>query len=168
LSLLYIGSSIGNFEPDEAASLLRRLRAKLRPGDAILLGVDLAKEREVLLDAYDDAAGVTAAFNRNLLVRMNRELGADFNPLAFSHFAYWNRERSRIEMHLESRRHQRVHLAGLDMTVHFAAGETIHTENSYKYAPEQPEAMLAHAGFQPVAAWTDEKNWFTVCLGRAK
>lgn len=166
--VLYIGSSIGNFEPDEAASLLRRLRAKLRPGDSILLGVDLAKEREVLLDAYDDAAGVTAAFNRNMLVRLNRELDADFNPLAFAHFAFWNPAHSRMEMHLESRRAQRVYIAGLDMTVHFAAGETIHTENSYKYVPGQPESMLRHAGFEPAGTWTDEKSWFAVCLARAK
>lgn len=166
--VLYIGSSIGNFEPDEAAALLRRLRSKLRTGDAILLGVDLAKEREVLLEAYDDAAGVTAAFNRNLLVRLNRELGAGFNPLAFAHRALWNPRQSRIEMHLESRRAQRVHIAELDMTVYFAAGETIHTENSYKYAPGQPQAMLAHAGFKAEQCWTDERGWFAVCLGRAK
>jgi L-histidine N-alpha-methyltransferase len=166
--VLYIGSSIGNFEPDEAAALLRRLRAKVRPGDGILLGVDLVKDQNVLLDAYDDPAGVTAAFNRNMLVRLNRELEADFNPQAFTHCAFWNRSQSRIEMHLESRRAQRVHLAGLDMTVRFAAGETIHTENSYKYAPGRAEAMLRQAGFHPAATWTDEKNWFAVCLGRAK
>lgn len=166
--VLYIGSSIGNFEPDEASGLLRRLHAKLQPGDAILLGVDQAKEREILLEAYDDAAGVTAAFNRNLLVRLNRELGANFNPLAFAHRALWNQRESRIEIHLESRRAQRVQLPALDMIAHFAAGETIHTENSYKYAPGQAEAMLARAGFDPAATWTDEKNWFAVCLGRAK
>jgi L-histidine N-alpha-methyltransferase len=166
--VLYIGSSIGNFEPDEATALLRRLRAKLRPGDSILLGVDLAKEREVLLEAYDDAAGVTAAFNRNILVRLNRELGADFNPLAFAHRALWNSAQSRIEMHLESRRAQRVHLAALDMTAYFAAGETIHTENSYKYAPGQTEAMLMRAGFKAEQCWSDERGWFAVCLGRAR
>jgi L-histidine N-alpha-methyltransferase len=166
--VLYIGSSMGNFEPDEALRLLRRIHNTLRPGDAILLGIDLVKDRDALLEAYDDAAGVTAAFNRNLLVRLNRELGADFNPLAFAHRAFWNRSHSRVEMHLESRRSQRVHFAGLEMTVKFAAGETIHTENSYKYARGQVEAMLAEAGFDPAAAWTDEKNWFAVCLGRAR
>ncbi|MGH9589263.1 MAG: L-histidine N(alpha)-methyltransferase, partial [Terracidiphilus sp.] len=114
--VLYIGSSIGNFEPHEALRLLRRVRSTLRPGDSILLGVDLIKNREILLQAYDDAAGVTAAFNRNLLLRLNREVGADFNPLAFAHRALWNRAHSRVEMHLESRRAQRVHFAGLDMT----------------------------------------------------
>ncbi|HEX8710818.1 MAG TPA: L-histidine N(alpha)-methyltransferase [Terracidiphilus sp.] len=165
--VLYIGSSIGNFEPDAAASLLRRLRAKLRPGDAVLLGVDLAKQREVLLEAYDDAAGVTAAFNRNVLVRLNRELDANFNPMAFAHRAFWNRGQSRIEMHLESRRAQRVHFGALDMKVSFTAGETIHTENSYKYAWGQAETMLMQAGFHPSATWTDENKWFAVCLGRA-
>ena len=166
--VLYIGSSIGNFEPGEALALLRRVRATLRRGDAILLGIDLVKDRDVLLEAYDDAAGVTAAFNRNMLVRLNRELGADFNPLAFAHRAFWNSSQSRIEMHLESRRTQRVYFAGLDMTVPFAAGETIHTENSYKYGPGQPEAILAQAGFEPTHSWTDEKNWFAVCLGCAR
>ncbi|HEV2322421.1 MAG TPA: L-histidine N(alpha)-methyltransferase [Terracidiphilus sp.] len=166
--VLYIGSSIGNFEPDEALALLRRVRATLRRGDVILLGIDLVKDRDILLEAYDDAAGVTATFNRNMLVRLNREFGADFNPLAFAHRAFWNTSRSRIEMHLESRRAQRVYFAGLDMSVQFAAGESIHTENSYKYAWGQPEAMLAQAGFDPVDSWTDEKNWFAVCLGRAR
>ena len=166
--VLYIGSSMGNFEPDEALRLLQRVRATLRQGDAILLGVDLIKNREILLEAYDDAAGVTAAFNRNLLLRLNRELGADFNPLAFAHRALWNRAQSRVEMHLESRRAQRVHFSGLEMTVNFAAGETLHTENSYKYAPGQVETMLARAGFDPTATWSDEKNWFAVCMGHAR
>ena len=166
--VLYIGSSIGNFEPPEAAQLLSRVRAKLQPGDAILLGIDLAKDREVLLAAYDDSTGVTAAFNRNMLVRLNRELGADFNPLAFAHRALWNCSQSRIEIYLESRRAQRVHMTGLDMTVDFAAGESIHTENSYKYAPGQIETMLAEAGFRPEATWNDDRGWFAVCLGRAE
>lgn len=166
--VLYIGSSIGNFDPDEALCLLKGIRAALRPGDAILLGVDLIKNREILLQAYDDAAGVTAAFNRNLLLRLNRELGADFNPQAFAHRALWNRAHSRVEMHLESRRVQSVHFAGLDSTIEFTLGETIHTENSYKYAPGQVEAMLARAGFHPAQTWTDEKSWFAVCLGRVR
>lgn len=165
--VLYIGSSMGNFEPEEALRLLQRVRATLRTGDGILLGVDLIKNREILLEAYDDAAGVTAAFNRNMLLRLNRDLGADFNPLAFAHRALWNRAHSRVEMHLESRRAQCVHFSSLDMTVNFAAGETIHTENSYKYARGQVETMLARAGFDPISTWTDEKNWFAVCLGRA-
>jgi L-histidine N-alpha-methyltransferase len=166
--VLYIGSSIGNFEPQEALQVLHRVRATLSAGDAILLGADLIKDQEILLQAYDDPTGVTAAFNRNMLARLNRELGADFNPLAFAHRALWNRARSRIEIYLESRRAQRVRLAGLEMSVAFAAGESIHTENSYKYAPGQLESMLTQAGFIPESRWTDAKQWFAVCLGRAK
>ncbi|HUB00927.1 MAG TPA: L-histidine N(alpha)-methyltransferase [Terracidiphilus sp.] len=166
--VLYIGSSIGNFEPAEALGLLRRVRARLNPGDAILLGVDLVKDESILLAAYDDASGVTAAFNRNLLVRLNRELAAGFNPYAFVHRALWNRAHSRIEMHLESRVAQQVRIPALDLSLHFAAGETIHTENSYKYSPGQPEALLAEAGFHPEAAWTDPQNWFAVTLGRVE
>ena len=163
--VLYIGSSIGNFEPGEAAALLRRVRAGLNPGDGLLLGVDMVKEEETLLAAYDDAAGVTAAFNKNMLVRLNRELGADFDLESFAHRAVWNGEQSRMEMHLVSLRAQRVCLPGLDLTVEFAAGETIHSENSYKYAPGQVEALLAEAGFANAGSWTDGRGWFGVCLG---
>ncbi len=166
--VLYIGSSIGNFEPGEAAELLQRVRAGLKTGDTFLLGVDLVKDEARLLAAYNDAAGVTAAFNRNLLVRLNRELDADFNPEAFAHRAQWNAAESRIEMHLVSRLAQRVRLARLNLKVDFAAGETIHTENSYKYRPGQAEAMLTEAGFAPEAAWTDARGWFAVCLGRVE
>jgi L-histidine Nalpha-methyltransferase len=166
--VLYIGSSIGNFEPPEALNLLRRVRARLAPGDALLLGVDLVKPESTLLAAYNDAAGVTAAFNRNLLVRLNRDLAADFDPHAFTHRALWNAARSRIEMHLESRGPQRVHLRALDLTVDFAPAETIHTENSYKYSPGAPESLLAEAGFHPAATWTDPQNWFAVSLAHAK
>jgi dimethylhistidine N-methyltransferase len=165
--VVYIGSSIGNFEPHQAAKLLRRVRAGLRTGDCFLMGVDQAKEDSVLLAAYDDEAGVTAAFNRNLLVRLNRELDAEFEPEAFAHCALWNGARSRIEMHLRSRDAQRIQLGALGLTVDFAAGESIHTENSYKYQPGQAEALLAEAGFRTEATWTDERGWFAVCLGRA-
>jgi len=164
--VLYIGSSIGNFEPSEALRLLETVRAALRPGDTLLLGVDLVKEQTALLAAYDDAAGVTAAFNRNLLVRLNRELGADFVPEAFAHRAVWNAAESRMEMHLENRDAQTVRLEALDLTVEFAAGERIHTENSYKYRPGQAEALLERAGFAQEAVWTDPRGWFAVCLGR--
>jgi len=165
--VVYIGSSIGNFEPHQAAKLLRRVRAGLRTGDSFLLGVDLAKEESILLAAYDDAAGVTAAFNRNLLVRLNRELDAEFELEAFEHCALWNGARSRIEMYLRSRGAQRVQVGALGLTVDFAAGESIHTENSYKYRPGQAEALLAEAGFRAEATWTDARGWFAVCLGRA-
>jgi dimethylhistidine N-methyltransferase len=165
--VLYIGSSIGNFEPAESARLLRRLRSQLEPGDSLLLGVDLVKEESVLVRAYDDASGVTAAFNKNVLVRLNRELGADFNHDAFAHRARWNPAHSRMEMHLESLAAQRVRFAALNWEIDFAAGETIHTESSYKYGPGQPEDMLAAAGFEPAGRWTDRRNWFAVCLGVA-
>jgi len=165
--VLYIGSSIGNFDPHEAELLLERVRCGLSPGDGLLLGVDLAKDESTLVAAYDDAAGVTADFNLNLLARLNRELGADFNLSKFAHRAVWNPAKSRMEMHLESRVKQRVRLAAPDLEVEFAAGETIHTENSYKYLPGQAEARLLAAGFQPVQTWTDPLEWFAVCLARA-
>jgi dimethylhistidine N-methyltransferase len=171
--VLYIGSSIGNFEPADAADLLTRVRAGLKPGDGLLLGVDLVKDEATLLAAYDDFAGVTADFNLNLLARLNRELGAGFDLESFAHRAVWNPSESRIEMHLESRLAQRIWLraidpAGLDLEVNFREGETIHTENSYKYRPGQAEAMMAAAGFAPVESWSDERGWFGVCLGRAE
>jgi dimethylhistidine N-methyltransferase len=164
--VLYIGSSIGNFDPPEAKRLIRRVRAGLKPGDALLLGVDLVKDEPTLLAAYDDFAGVTADFNLNLLTRLNRELDADFYLESFAHRALWNAAESRIEMHLESRIPQKVRLAVLDLEVEFAEGETIHTENSYKYRAGQAESMLADAGFTPTESWTDEQGWFGVCIGR--
>ena len=165
--VLYIGSSIGNFEPGEAMLLLERVRAALEPGDCMLLGVDLVKEESVLLPAYDDAAGVTAAFNRNVLVRLNRELDADFHPELFTHRAVWNPEKSRMEMHLVSEEKQTVWLPAIDLRVNFEAGESIHTENSYKYRVGDVEAFLTTTGFAPEETWTDERGWFAVCLARA-
>ena len=166
--VLYIGSSIGNFEPAEAAHLLAKVRAQLRPGDGMLLGVDLVKDEPLLVAAYDDAAGITAAFNKNMLARLNRDLCANFDPHAFAHRAVWNPVNSRMEMHLESNRAQRVRFAALEFEAEFAAGETIHTECSYKYRPGQAEAMLSRAGFEPAANWADEKGWFSVHLGQAR
>ncbi|MDR3737865.1 MAG: L-histidine N(alpha)-methyltransferase [Terracidiphilus sp.] len=166
--VLYIGSSIGNFNPEDALRLLRTVRAALAPGDSLLLGVDLVKDESTLLAAYDDAAGVTAAFNRNLLVRLNRELGADFVPEAFAHRAVWNAAASRIEMHLESLHAQTVRIPALDLTVPFAAAERLHTENSYKFHPGQTEVLLRSAGFTPAHTWTDPNRWFAVSLARAE
>jgi L-histidine Nalpha-methyltransferase len=166
--VLYIGSSIGNFEPDQASELLNGVRAGLEPGDALLLGVDLIKEESTLLAAYDDAAGVTAQFNLNVLARLNRDLAANFDLEAFEHRAVWNRPKSRIEMHLESRVAQRVNLPLLDLDVNFSAGERIHTENSYKFAPGQAEDMLEAARFFPESTWTDPRGWFAVCLARVQ
>ncbi len=165
--VLYIGSSIGNFEPHQAERLLRRVRGGLKTGDSFLLGVDLAKDEPTLRAAYDDAAGVTAAFNRNVLVRLNRDLDAGFDPEAFTHRAVWNAAKSRMEMHLVSRAAQRVRVEALNLAVDFLAGESIHTENSYKYRQGQAETLLAEAGFSPTATWTDACGWFAVCLARA-
>lgn len=164
--VLYIGSSIGNFEPGESLLLLERMRAALDPGDCILLGVDLVKEDSTLLPAYDDAAGVTAAFNRNVLVRLNRELDADFHPEQFAHRAVWNAAESRMEMHLVSDSDQTVWLPAIDLRVNFRQGESIHTENSYKFQLGSAEALLTKAGFTPEATWTDARGWFAVCLAR--
>jgi L-histidine Nalpha-methyltransferase len=165
--VLYIGSSIGNFEPAHALNLLRDVRARLSHGDRLLLGVDRVKERSVLLRAYDDEAGVTEAFNKNVLVRINRELGGSFNPRLFRHRARWNQEHSRIEMHLESLIPQQVTIGALDLEVRFARGETIHTENSYKFTRESIVMLLKRAGFGLTHCWTDEREWFGVYLSTA-
>lgn len=161
---LYIGSSIGNFAPHEAVAILRNLRSQLRPGDSLLLGTDLVKDEQLLVAAYDDAQGVTAAFNRNVLERLNRELGADFDLSRFRHRALWNGEALRIEMHLESTVMQTVRVPGAGLVPHFRQGETIHTENSYKFTGTSVRELLAAAGFDVVHTWRDERNWFAVTL----
>lgn len=161
---LYIGSSIGNFAPDEAAEILRKLGGQLHPGDALLLGTDLVKASALLVAAYDDSKGVTAAFNLNVLRRLNRDLGAGFDLAAFRHEAVWNAAESRMEMHLCSTRAQTVRIPALGLSVAFAAGETIHTENSYKFTPASIANLLQASGFRTVETWTDEQNWFAVTL----
>ena len=165
--VLYIGSSIGNFSPADALEILRGVRAQLQPGDSLLLGTDMVKNVDTLLAAYDDAAGVTARFNMNVLVRINRELEANFNPKLFRHRARWNEQHSRIEMHLESLLSQKVALRALDVEVRFARGETIHTENSYKFTDDRVVALLKRAGFKLRQQWTDSNRWFTVYLAAA-
>ena len=165
--VLYIGSSIGNFEPRDATALLCAVRAELAPGDTLLVGADQSKDRAALLAAYDDAQGVTARFNGNVLTRINRELGGNFNFDAFEHEAWWNESAQRIEMHLRSRVVQSVYLAALDRTFHFAAGETIHTENSYKFTDSSILVMLGDAGFTLRREWKDERGWFAVYLAEA-
>ncbi len=164
---LYIGSSIGNFSPEEATAVLRNLRAQLRPGDSLLLGTDLVKDVAVLEAAYCDSDSVTEAFNLNMLRRLNRELGASFDLSAFRHVACFDRGHSRIEMHLKSTRRQVVRIPALNLNVSFEAGETIHTENSYKFTMESIRTMLGSANFAIAKAWTDEKNWFAVTLAVA-
>ncbi|RKK06165.1 L-histidine N(alpha)-methyltransferase [Pseudoroseomonas wenyumeiae] len=156
------GSTIGNFEPTEAVTFLRRARTSLRAGARMLLGADLVKDIRVLQAAYDDAAGVTAAFNLNLLARLNREAGADFDLSGFGHEARWNAAASRIEMHLVARRAQSVRLGG--RVFRFAAGDSIHTESSHKYHPEHLRALAEAAGWQAITMWTDPGGKFSVWL----
>jgi L-histidine N-alpha-methyltransferase len=165
--VLYIGSSIGNFEPTDALQLLRDIRKELNPGEKLLLGVDMVKDREILLAAYDDAAQVTSAFNKNVLTRINRELGANFNLNLFRHRARWSEECSRIEMHLESLIAQQIVIPALELEVKLQRGETIHTENSYKFRDEGVIEMLERADFHLSDHWTDEREWFGVYLATA-
>ena len=161
---LYIGSSIGNFSPQEARTILRNLRSELTGGDALLLGTDMVKDEATLVRAYDDKAGVTAAFNLNVLHRLNRELGANFDTGCFWHRARWNRVKSRMEMHLESTRDQRVDIPAAQVSLQFAARETIHTENSYKFTPNTLTALLDDAGFTIEQTWTDPRQWYALTL----
>lgn len=161
LLALFLGSNIGNYTLDEARSLLGRIRRALKSGDGLLLGADLKKPAEILIPAYDDAQGVTAAFNMNLLVRINRELDADFDLTQFEHRVIYNEPRGRIEMHLVSRIAQTVYIGKLGLKVRFQAGETIHTENSYKYDLTQLAALAEDAGFRPLQTWFDQEKRFS-------
>ena len=154
------GSTIGNFEPHEAAAFLRNAGSILGTGALLIVGADLNKPADVLNAAYNDKAGVTAEFNLNLLTRMNREIGGSFDLDCFEHHAFYNRERSRVEMHLASLKRQKVKVAG--ETIEFRAGETIHTENSYKYSIESLSALARGAGWQPAAVWTDPRKYFSI------
>jgi dimethylhistidine N-methyltransferase len=154
------GSTLGNFEPHEACAFLRSAREILGEGAQMILGVDLEKDERVLYDAYNDAAGVTARFNLNVLVRINRELGGNFDLSAFTHRAIYNRERHRIEMHLISKKPQTVRMLGTNIA--FRAGESIHTESSYKYSIERLTALARGAGWTPRESWTDQAGMFSV------
>lgn len=154
------GSTVGNFRPDEAEPLLARFGAILGSGAVLIVGVDLVKDRATLEAAYDDAEGVTAAFNLNMLERINRELGGDLDVYAFDHRAIWNEDESRIEMHLVSRMTQDVHVAG--RRFRFRTGESIHTENSYKYTIPGFHDLAARAGWSAIEAWTDPAELFSV------
>jgi len=154
------GSTIGNFEPHEAAQFMRHVARLLGPGATLIIGVDLIKDFAVLKAAYNDAAGVTAAFNLNLLRRINRELKANFDLSRFRHYAFYNREQRRIEMHLASSVAQKVRVRG--KTFDFRRGETIHTENSYKYTIDSFRALAAGTDWSPAAVWTDPARHFSV------
>jgi len=161
---LFLGSNIGNFGREESRQFLHAVRKLLRPGDALLLGADLKKSRDVLIPAYDDSLGVTAAFNLNLLSRINRELGGDFDVRKFQHQAIYNEEPGRIEMHLASRERQVVRIRALDLEIRFEEGETICTENSYKFDRDQLSVLAKDTGFSLAKTWHDFAQLFSFNL----
>ena len=162
---MLMGSNVGNYEPDEAALLLRLLGGALRPGDGLLLGADLKKDRATLELAYDDPAGVTAAFNRNMLARINRELGADFDPRNFAHVTHYDERRGSVDSFLEARDATIATIGTLGLQVSLAAGERIQTESSYKFAATTRSYSLGRAaGFRPESAWRDGAGRFSVHL----
>jgi dimethylhistidine N-methyltransferase len=165
--VLFLGSNVGNFDPPGADAFLRGIRASMRAGDALLLGADLIKPESELVAAYDDPLGVTAAFNRNLLVRINRELGANFDLDAFHHRATWNDAAARVEMHLVSTRRQRVTVKASGLDFWIEQGETIWTESSYKYREREIVAILERAGFRLMEQWVDAQARFALTLVRA-
>ena len=158
---LFLGSNISNFDPDEALKFLHALRQVLHAGDALLLGADLKKEKSVLEAAYNDALGVTAAFNLNVLARINRERGGNVDLRAFRHHAFYNEDAGRVEIYIESTRAQTVAIGQLGIEVHFAAGEQIHTENSYKYDRNDIARLANETGFVPGRTWLDAQERFS-------
>jgi len=166
--IAFLGGTIGNLVPAERAVFLASVRSLLSPGDALLLGTDLVKEEKVLVEAYDDAAGVTAAFNKNVLSVVNRELHADFDPDAFDHVALWDAENEWIEMRLRSREEQTVKIPGVDLAVDFTEGEELRTEVSAKFRKEGVRAELAAAGLELTRWWTDGEGRFALSLSVAR
>ncbi|MBV9124744.1 MAG: L-histidine N(alpha)-methyltransferase, partial [Planctomycetes bacterium] len=162
--VLWLGSNIGNFERTEAASFLRQVGTTLTTDDRLLIGIDLRKDRSVLEPAYNDARGVTAQFNLNLLARINRDLGGHFNLRTFRHRAVYNEEEGRMEIFLVSTVAQQVAIDQLKRKIPFAAGESIHTENSYKYSLAEIQHLATEAGFQLQQQWLDRERRFSVNL----
>ena len=162
--VFFLGSTIGNLDPDAAVAMLTDLRRGLRSGDALLLGADLQKDRNVLEAAYDDELGITAAFNLNLLGRINRELGGQFDLSSFAHEAFYDDDLGRIEMHIVSRTEQTVRIGALELDVHFDEGETIHTENSWKHTDETIAILAERSGFSVAEVWKDSRLWFADAL----
>src|SRR5215472_8347908 len=158
-AVAFFGSSLGNFTPEESVEFLQRIAAILGPEDVFLLGIDLKKSPAILVPAYDDAQGVTAAFNRNILHRINRELGGRFDPHSFEHLALYNEEQSRIEMHLRSRQAQRVPIVKIEQVVSFGKDETIHTESSYKYTVDEVRELGYQANLALRRAWFDARRY---------
>jgi L-histidine N-alpha-methyltransferase len=163
----FLGGTIGNLIPAERAVFFDSVRAALTPGEWLLLGTDLVKDPEVLVRAYDDSAGVTAEFNRNVLRVLNRELDADFDVDAFSHRAIWDAEQEWIEMHLVAQREMDVKLPGIDQVISFAAGEPLSTEISAKFTRERVETELVASGFALDSWWTDAEGRFALSLAQA-
>lgn len=164
--VIYLGSSVGNFVPEEARAILRSFGRQLKPEDRLVLGVDLVKEESRLVAAYDDAEGVTAQFNLNVLHRLNQELGADFDLDGFRHRALWNAVESRVEMHLECTCDQVVSIEAAELEIPLVCGETIHTENSYKFTDHTLGELLNRSGFELNISWKDERDWYAVSLAR--
>jgi dimethylhistidine N-methyltransferase len=164
--ILWLGSNIGNFDRPGAARFLARVRSVMSTGDRLLVGIDLRKDKETLERAYDDSAGVTAEFNKNILVRINRELDADFDPASFRHLARWDEDAGRIEMYLVSTRAQRVRIGAAEMEVAFASGEAVHTEDSYKYGREEIAELARAAGLEVELTLVDSRDRFADCLFR--
>jgi dimethylhistidine N-methyltransferase len=158
--IVFLGSSLGNYDMDSAIELLTMISDTMREGDRFLLGTDMAKDRALLEAAYNDAQGITSCFNLNLLHRINRELGADFRVEAFEHRAVYEPDCGRVEMYLQSKRDQSVRIPATGLTVHFAQGESIHTENSHKYTTEVLALLRSGTGFIEESAWTDDRKWF--------
>ncbi len=163
---LYLGTSVGNFTPRESRRILRNLGSQLGSQDAFLLGTDLVKDESTLVAAYQDAQGVTAAFNLNILHRLNKELDADFDLCGFRHCVRWNSFESRIEMHLESTCSQSIQIPAAGLELNFRPGETIHTENSYKFTDQTLGTLLFDSGFTPEMTWKDARQWYALTLSR--
>jgi L-histidine Nalpha-methyltransferase len=166
--MLYLGSSIGNFDPEAGIHMLCQIRTEMQGGDALLLGTDLVKDESILVPAYDDAQGITEHFNKNILCRLNRELCANFDLDSFRHQALWNPRKSRMEIYLESLRPQKIFLRLLNLHIEMANGERIHTENSYKYTMRMVKTMVGNAGFALEQTWFDNQKWFALHLARVR
>ena len=162
--ILFLGSSFGNFAREDGAAFMEMIRSAMRPGDLLLIGLDLAKDKAVLEAAYDDSQGVTAKFNLNVLSRINDELDADFDLENFEHYSTYNEKEQRIEMYLRSLANQHVIVSKSNLSLRLTKGELIHTEYSYKYAPGQIRAMLEESGLRPVRTWTDGDKKFSLTL----
>lgn len=162
--IIFLGSSIGNFDPKEAKNFLCSLKRYIRQEDALLIGIDLEKDKRILDKAYNDKKGLTAKFNLNILARINRELDGEFKLSSFEHKSFYNIHKHRIEMHLESKVDQEVRVGAIKKTFHFKKGETIHTENSYKYSQNNLNKLVKNAGLEMIQSFTDRKKQYTLIL----